>query len=116
MMRIDEYKFGKIVINGVLYESTNIVIFPDHVDTNWWMKEGHKLTLDDLREVLKYRPQVIVIGTGAYGLVKVSGNIISSLESKGIKVIVKRTDEACKEFNKLLSKGVSVIAALHLTC
>ncbi len=46
---------------------------------------------------------------------KVSTELIKYLESKGIELIIKKTKDACDEYNKLY-KDKKVVAAFHLTC
>jgi hypothetical protein len=46
---------------------------------------------------------------------KVPLELIKYLESNNIKVIIKRTKNACDEYNTLYQKK-NVIAAFHLTC
>jgi len=47
---------------------------------------------------------------------KVSENLLESIESSGIRqVIVKKTGDACNEYNKLCKK-TNIVAAFHLTC
>lgn len=114
-MRIDKYSFGKIIINGVEY-ARDVIIFPERVRSNWWRREGHRLHIEDLEEVIEYNPEILIIGTGAYGAMKVPESVIKELEKKGIHVIVANTREACDKYNELIEKGKKVVAALHLTC
>ena len=111
---IDSYRFGLIVINGKNYTS-DVIIFSDRVNGNWWRKTGHELRLDDLSEVIAEKPEVLVVGTGALGLVKVSPEVEERLEAQGIKLIAKPTGETCQIYNQLCHSQ-RVIAALHLTC
>jgi hypothetical protein len=47
---------------------------------------------------------------------KVPEELIEHIKSSGIeKVIVKKTGEACTEYNKLCKKK-NIVAAFHLTC
>jgi hypothetical protein len=39
----------------------------------------------------------------------------SYVESQGIELVVQKTSEACKTFNRL-AESRTVVAALHLTC
>jgi len=39
-------------------------VAPDRVVTNWWRREGHSLTLDDLDKVLDALPERLLIGIG----------------------------------------------------
>jgi len=114
-MMIESYSFGRIVINGRSYTS-DLIVFPSHVKDSWWRKEGHRLNIEDLREVIEEAPEVLVVGTGYYGLMKVPEDVKEYLANKGIKLIAKRTREACENFNSLLRSGKKVVAALHLTC
>lgn len=113
-MKIDNYSFGNIVIDGKAYNS-DVIIFKDYVDSSWWRKEGHKLQIVDLESVIRAKPEVLIIGTGAYGAMKVPDETMNYVKSKGIELYIYTTPEAVKEFNKLQDKK-HVIAALHLTC
>ena len=111
---IDSYDFGRIIINGRRY-ATDLIVFPDMVKEGWWRKEGHNLRIEDLDEVIQDKPEVLIIGTGYSGLMKVPAETREYVESKGIELIAQRTTEACKTFNSLI-KSRKVVAALHLTC
>jgi hypothetical protein len=111
---IDSYDFGRIVINGRQY-ITDLIVFPDRVEDGWWRKEGHNLHVKDLDEAIKDNPEVLVVGTGYSGLMKVPAETKEYVESKGIELIAQNTAEACKTFNRLV-KSKKVVAALHITC
>ena len=70
MNTIDSYQFGRIVVSGKKYTS-DVIIFPDRVTDNWWRKTGHQLCLKDIAEVMTENPEVLVVGTGDSGLMKV---------------------------------------------
>ena len=114
-MRIDDYSFGRIKIGGKTYVS-DVIVYPDKVMPGWWRERGHEVGLGDLREVVKHKPDYLIIGTGAYGMVKVSKKVVKELEKLGIKVIVMPTKDACRKFNELVEANKKVVAALHLTC
>ena len=111
---IDSYAFGRIVIDGKRY-TTDVIIFPDRVKHGWWRKEGHQLCTDDVKEVIQERPEILVVGTGSVGLMRVLPETKESLESVGIRLIVENTRKACETYNQL-SKSRRIVAALHLTC
>jgi len=113
---IEHYSFGRIVIDGKEYNK-DIIITTQGVIPNWWRREGHRLSIEDLEGRIDFNLDVLIIGTGYYGVMKVPEEVIEELRKRGIKeVIVKPTKEACKIFNEFLKKGVEVVAALHLTC
>lgn len=111
---IDSYDFGRIIIAGKRY-SSDLIVFPDKVRDGWWRKEGHRLHVEDLKDVLEAKPEVLVVGTGYSGLMTVPPETRKYVESEGIKLIAQRTAEACKTFNRLV-KSRKVVAAFHLTC
>lgn len=114
---IESYDFGVIIINGKRY-TNDVIVFPERVMDGWWRKEGHRLYVEDLKEILEHepRPEVLVVGTGYHGLVKVSPEVEKALESRGIELVVQPTKEACQTFNKLLESSKGVVGAFHLTC
>jgi len=114
VVKIEHYSFGNITIDGKGYTS-DVIIYRERVDSSWWRKEGHNLHLEDLKDIVEAKPDILVIGTGAYGVMRVSKEIVAHLESKGIKVHALKTGDAVDLFNKL-QKDNLVIGALHLTC
>ena len=114
MNTIDSYHFGEIVINGKKY-SSDVVIFPNRVREKWWRKTGHELCLEDIAEVLTENPEVLVVGTGASGLMKVLPEVEQVAQAQGIKLIMETTDEACNTYNRLC-QSQKVVAAFHITC
>lgn len=113
-MNIEHYSFGKIIIDGKTYTS-DVIIYPEKVDSSWWRKQGHSLHIDDLKDVIAEKPELLIVGTGNSGMMVVPEETVSNLKSKGIEVNIARTDEAVKLFNKF-QKEKRTIAALHLTC
>jgi len=116
-MLIESYEFGVIVINGRKYTS-DVIVLPERVIDDWWRKEGHRLHIEDLKEILKQepKPEVLIVGTGYYGLVKISPEVENTLESHGIKLVAQPTKKACQTFNKILKSNKLVAGAFHLTC
>jgi hypothetical protein len=106
-MHIDNYSFGHIVINNKTY-SSDIIVYPDRVDPSWWRKE-------DLSTIITAKPDILIIGTGKFGVMKVPENTVAFLESQGIKVYIEKTDLAVKTFNGQPTDKI-VIGAFHLTC
>lgn len=112
-MKIDYYDFGEVIVDGKKYTS-DIIIYPDRVSTNWWRKEGHSLSIDDLKNVISEKPEIIIAGTGFDGCMKIPPETKKYIESKKIKLIVEKTAGAVKIHNNCENKNV--ITCLHLTC
>lgn len=111
---IDAYDFGRIVIDGNVFTS-DVILFPDRVHDDWWRKDGHVLHIEDIEAIVNEKPEVLIVGTGKYGVMQVPFQTREYVKSKGIDVIVAPTDKACEVYNGL-SGAKKVVAALHLTC
>lgn len=112
-MKIESYEFGEIVIDGKIYRR-DLIILGDKIVENWWREEGHFLKIEDLYEVFEYKPEVLIIGTGANGLMKVSDDLIKKLNEEGIEFYILKTKDAVKKFNEIKDKKKA--GAFHLTC
>lgn len=111
---IDSYRFGNIVIEGQTY-TKDVIIFPDHVMARWWRKEGHALYPEDIQDVLAAKPDVLIVGQGAYGMMRITTAAQSALKVAGIEVQAHSTEKACAVYNELC-RTQSAVAALHITC
>ncbi len=115
---VKRYDFGVIVINGDEYRR-DVIITPNRVIGNWWRREGHYMVLEDILEYIDPDTidyDVVVIGTGYYGAMKVDEKVIQYFKEKGREVIVKPSPEAVETYNGLIEKGRKVLAFFHLTC
>ncbi len=115
MQRVEEYEFGRIKIGERMFKN-DIIICGDEILEKWWRKEGHRLSLDDLKWLKEKKFEILVIGTGYYGIMKVDKDVISYFKERGIEVIVKDSKEAVKEYNNLIEEGKKAALAIHLTC
>jgi hypothetical protein len=114
-MEISDYAFGSIEIGGRRY-TRDLIITPQGVQEGWWRKAGHRLDREDLSEVLAARPQVLVVGTGYYGNLRIPRETEDFLRDQGIALHAAPTGEAVQTFNALQREYARVVAALHLTC
>ena len=110
----DSYQFGCITIEGKNYQ-TDVLVYPDRIEDQWWRKEGHRLCLEDLKGVLGEQPDTLVVGTGYFGRMAIDPEVPEALEKQGITLIAHTTGKAWAEFNRL-KDSQKVVAALHLTC
>ncbi len=111
-MRITDYAFGTITIDGRTWTS-DVIVYPDRVDGSWWRREGHYLQKEDLRDVADNRPETVIIGTGAMGIMTVPYETIRFLESLGCEVVVAKSGRAVEEFNRRTGRTIGLF---HLTC
>ena len=111
---IESYEFGIMVINGIVYKS-DLIVYPDRVESGWWREKGHSLSMNDLKGILDFHPDIIVIGTGYHGAMDVPSETIKALASHSIEVIVQKTPQAFQTYNKQAESCLAV-GAFHLTC
>jgi hypothetical protein len=110
---IESYSFGRIAVGGREYNS-DVIIFPDRIEPSWRRRSGHSLGRDDLGAVIDFGPRLLIVGTGAYGVMKVPGDTVRFLRGLGIEVIADKTAAAVERYNA--EAGPDTVAALHLTC
>ena len=88
-MQISSYEFGKVAIADKTYTS-DVIITQDQVIDAWWRKEGHRLQIDDLDDIVNASPEILVIGSGYYGRMQVPDETKQYLEERGIRVVQKK--------------------------
>jgi hypothetical protein len=110
---IEEYNFGRITINGKVYNH-DIIIYQDKI-SSWWRVTGHQVAIKDIEDLVEKKPEIIIFGMGSPGLMKVSGDVERYLAENNIEWESLPTSEAVTRFNHL-SKDKKVAGAFHLTC
>jgi hypothetical protein len=113
MARIEEYAFGRVLVDGEEHRR-DLIVLPHRVVRGWWRREGHGLVLGDLEDVLDELPERLVIGTGADGRLRPDPAALDELRSRGVQVDAVPTGEAVRLFAQLDPSRTA--AALHLTC
>ncbi len=119
---IEEYKFGFIKIDDKIFNDDVEVRWTDEV-LEWQRKESHIIDMEDVQRAIEQNPETIVIGTGESGIAQVIENAQEAIQSKGIKLVIDRTEQATKTFNIINENSVEeegkqekVIGLFHLTC
>ncbi len=112
--RVEEYEFGRIVIDGETY-TNDVIITPESVRPEWWREEGHSLSMKDLGDLLNEPPEVLIIGIGANGVMSVPEDVAEAIRDLGVELVVEKTGRAVEIYNERAPRG-GVAAGLHLTC
>lgn len=119
---IEEYHFGSITIDEKTYNHDVEVGWTDEV-LAWQRKESHIIDVADVKRAIEQNPEVIVIGTGEQGVAEVTEEAKKTILSRGIKLIIDRTEQAAKTFNIRKEESEEeegeqerVIGLFHLTC
>ena len=115
-MRIDGYSFGKIVIDGAVY-TDDVLIVRGAVQSPWWRTAGgHVFRPEDLRPLFEARPDVVCLGTGYFGRVRIEDATEAAFSEIGSRLEIGPTRQMVEAFNRLVRAGTDAAAALHLTC
>jgi len=110
---IDAYTFGKITVDGKTY-TNDIRIINNKVKPNWWRKEGHRLYIEDIQDILEKKPNTIIVGCGHDGVMKVDQRVRNYCRDNNIQLIELHTGDAVKRFNETTEPGL--VGIFHLTC
>src|ERR687887_767256 len=100
MARVENYSFGRVMVDGS-EQTRDLIVLPGRVVTEWWRREGHSLAIEDLEDVHDELPPKLILGTGAYGRLRPPRAVIEELERRGIDVEVLRTDQAVRRYSEL---------------
>jgi len=111
---IDLYSFGKMKIQDQVF-TKDLIILPDRIISPWWRASGHRIIREDLLEVFAYKFEILVIGTGYYGLVKIDRDVYEASEKKDFSILAAKTSKAVSLYNENRLKKTT-IGVFHLTC
>lgn len=112
-MQIDKFRFGYFSINGSEYQHDIKII--DGKIKLWNYVKHHTITIEDVQELFN-NVEAVVIGNGTSGLVVVEESVKKLAEEKNIKLVIRKTSEACFYFNDCIRRKKKVNAILHATC
>lgn len=116
-MLIESYSFGRMVIEGEEY-GDDLMVYEKEVNSGWVRKRGHKLHPEDLTWITGKSPDLLVVGTGSNGRMKVTDETRNYLSENGIDLWIGETQEAADYFNTRLEEEneEEIAGAFHLTC
>jgi hypothetical protein len=117
--RIDSTRFGSITVEGQVYRH-DLLICPDGEvlpRSNELSKAvygtSHVISLDEARQVYQEGAERLIVGTGLFGLTKLSEEADAYLHGRGCRVDLYRIRRAVKAWNQ--SEG-AVIGLFHVSC
>ena len=113
-MRITDYAFGRITIDGKTF-SNDVIIHSQKIIPEWWRKKGHLVDIDDMKNIPLERGTHLIIGTGYYGMMKITPSFEEYCQEHGIILESMRTESAVDMFNRC-KVSEKIAGAFHLTC
>jgi len=112
---IEAYHFGSITLDGRRYQA-DIKIVDGRVVSDWWRQQAHVLNVFDVDDILAAPPEILIVGMGQPGMMRVAETLRATLVASGIELTEEPTTKAVQSFNRLCLEGKRVAAAFHLTC
>jgi hypothetical protein len=119
---IEAFSWGRFLINGEIHAESvegvgkDICIVDGQV-TAWKARKGHRLKPKMVACVLDHDVDILIIGNGVNGAIKVLKKTQETIIDHGIqKLIIKTTPEACQMYNQMLLQGEKVALLAHGTC
>lgn len=112
---ITEFSFGTIVANGQTCNN-DIKIVQGALVPDWWRKSGHSVEIEDVQDALDADPEILIIGRGQPGYMRITDSLRRYLQKNNIKLIEEPTSDAVKTFNRLFGQGKRVSGGFHVGC
>lgn len=118
MPRIENYTFGELCIDNRSYQTDIIITAQGEIkqrDTKYTLtfQSRHTISLEEIVVLCEEEPEVIIIGTGEHGRVRLSQEAEQYLQKQQIEIIIGRTPVIIEKYNKCTKKK---IAWLHPRC
>jgi hypothetical protein len=112
---ITEFSFGRIVVDGKICNN-DIKIIQGKLVPDWWRKSGHTVDVEDVQDALEAEPEILIIGKGKPGYMKLTDALRRYLKDHHIQLIDEPTADAVKMYNQLVNKGKRVSGGFHVGC
>lgn len=106
---IQAYANGIIIINHEAV-ATNLIITPT-LKITWTIESFLAIDENQLQQLLSYKPEVIIIGTGIKPFF-LKPHLFSYIHQKGVGIECMTTSAACRTFNIMVNEERNVLAAL----
>ncbi len=123
---MNEARFAEIMIEGYAAGShmtvcgrrytQDLKIVGNEIKSDWWRREGHRMTAEDVADILATSPEILVVGTGYAGSMRIAEALRQDLKKKHILLVAEPTDQAVQTFNRMRADGRNAAGAFHLTC
>ena len=112
---ISEFSFGRIVVDGQTCNN-DIKIVQGKLVSDWWRQSGHLVEIDDVQDILDSDSEILVIGKGQPGYMRIADSLRRRLAKHNMLLIDEPTPEAVRTFNRLHCAGKRVSGGFHVGC
>ena len=113
MVHIDSTKFGEVTVDGKTYYSDVRAWWDGKVE----MREGSRtFGMNEFITLLRKKPEMVVLGTGHPGSLKVLPEVGQAAEDQGVEIFAETSSKAIEMFNAFVADKKKVVAVIHVTC
>ena len=113
---IEGYAAGSHMTVGGRRYTHDLKIVGNEINSDWWRREGHRLAAEDVDDILATSPEILVVGTGYAGGMRIAEALRQDLKKKHILLVAEPTAQAVQTFNRMRADGRNAAGAFHLTC
>ena len=116
---IDDTSFGSITVDGKGYDHDIIITLEGEVKkrkkklSKAIYGSSHTISLPEIEYVYQENAEGIIIGSGQYGVARLSQEATDYMTGKNCRVVLKHTPEALLEWNSHTGKWIGLF---HITC
>jgi len=110
---LEATSFGSITISGKNYDHDVYVFWDGTVERR---VGDHTVPARQMEYIIRSKPEIVIIGTGQFGIVRVPSESEKLAKEQDIEVVKARTPQAIRIFNEAMKKGKRVSAIIHVTC
>jgi len=113
IIALDAASFGSITISGKKYDHDVYVFWDGAVERR---VGDHTVPARQMEYIVNKKPEIVIIGTGQFGEVRVPSESEKLAKEQNIEVVKTRTPQAIGIFNEAMKQGKRVSAIIHVTC
>lgn len=101
---------NSVTVGEAVY-TASLIISPGNLDDAWGPESAESLTASDIDALLKFEPELVLIGTGTVQVFP-RMEILKPMIENQVGYEIMNTAAACRTYNILVAEGRSVVAGL----
>ncbi|MBW3660578.1 MAG: Mth938-like domain-containing protein [Gemmatimonadetes bacterium] len=117
--RIEDLDWGRLAVEGREAPYKDAKLWPGGSREWDWNETGTRhvpgVQPADVEEVVEHGAEVVVLGRGILGALRVKDETLEALERAGVEVHVAKTEEAVRRYNEL-REARPTGGLFHTTC
>jgi polyphosphate kinase 2 (PPK2 family) len=109
---IQAFEYGRITIADEDYNE-DILVFPNGDIEISKREDEHEVKLEDIKALIKSKPEILILGLGTIGMVKVKPEVKKKVSSQGIELHAYKSEKAIETYRDNRTQK-STAALFHL--